>query len=190
MTTVAADADPLGGTLVAPLASPARRLAIKVRTDHHPATRTRRNPRKNALFAASEHAGHQRHKRRRTGRREGTHRTLRPRQGDHRTRRTVPFAVSKRPSRSRGRAAWLRVADNLIKCNAHYGGKFQPWKQQKVDSRDIRCRVASLGLLSLVYTRLARIARFYRQRSLVPVASRDPEPFQKTASGGCAIGAR
>ena len=33
--------------------------------------------------------------------------------------------------------------DNLIKCNAHYRGKFQLWKQQRVDSRDIRCRVAN-----------------------------------------------
>lgn len=44
---------------------------------------------------------------------------------------------------ARLRAAWLRVADNLIKCNAHYRGKFQLWKQQHVDSRDIRCRVAN-----------------------------------------------
>jgi transposase len=44
---------------------------------------------------------------------------------------------------ARLRAAWLRVADNLIKCNAHYRGKFQLWKQQRVDSRDIRCRIAN-----------------------------------------------
>jgi len=41
------------------------------------------------------------------------------------------------------RAAWMRVADNLIKCNSHYHGKFQLWKQRRVDSRDIRCRVAN-----------------------------------------------
>jgi transposase len=44
---------------------------------------------------------------------------------------------------TRLRAAWMRVADNLIKCNSHYHGKFELWKQRGVDSRDIRCRVAN-----------------------------------------------
>lgn len=44
---------------------------------------------------------------------------------------------------ARLRAAWMRVADNLIKCNAHYHGKFEYWKSRGVDSRDIRCRVAN-----------------------------------------------
>jgi transposase len=44
---------------------------------------------------------------------------------------------------TRLRAAWLRVADNLIKCNAHFHGKFEFWKQRGVDARDIRCRVAN-----------------------------------------------
>jgi transposase len=44
---------------------------------------------------------------------------------------------------ARLRAAWLRVADNLIKCNAHFHGKFELWKQRGVDARDIRCRVAN-----------------------------------------------
>ena len=44
---------------------------------------------------------------------------------------------------ARLRAAWMRVADNLIKCNAHYRGKFQLWKQRGVAPRDIRCRVAN-----------------------------------------------
>lgn len=44
---------------------------------------------------------------------------------------------------ARLRAAWMRVADNLIKCNAHYRGRFQLWKQRRVDSRDIRCRIAN-----------------------------------------------
>ena len=35
------------------------------------------------------------------------------------------------------------MADNLIKCNAHFHGKFEFWKQQGVDARDIRCRVAN-----------------------------------------------
>jgi transposase len=41
------------------------------------------------------------------------------------------------------RASWLRVADNLIKCNAYFRGKFQLWKQRGVDARDIRCRIAN-----------------------------------------------
>jgi transposase len=44
---------------------------------------------------------------------------------------------------ARLRAAWLRVADNLIKCNDHYRGKAKLWKQRGVDARDIRCRVAN-----------------------------------------------
>jgi transposase len=44
---------------------------------------------------------------------------------------------------ARLRAAWLRIADNLIKCNAHYHGLFQIWRQKGVDARDIRCRVAN-----------------------------------------------
>ncbi len=35
------------------------------------------------------------------------------------------------------------MAENLIKCNAHYRGKFQLLKQRRVDSRDIRCRIAN-----------------------------------------------
>ncbi|MEA1952498.1 MAG: transposase [Planctomycetota bacterium] len=50
---------------------------------------------------------------------------------------------------ARLRAAWMRVADNLIKCNAHYRGKFQFWKQRRVDSRDIRCRVANRAARSV-----------------------------------------
>jgi hypothetical protein len=41
------------------------------------------------------------------------------------------------------RAAWMRVADCLIKCNAHSRGKSELWKQHGVDARDIRCRVAN-----------------------------------------------
>lgn len=44
---------------------------------------------------------------------------------------------------ARLRVAWLRVADNLIKWNAHFSGKFQLWKQRGADARDIRCRVAN-----------------------------------------------
>lgn len=44
---------------------------------------------------------------------------------------------------ARLRAAWLLIADNLVKCNAHFRGKLQLWKQRGVHSRDIRCRVAN-----------------------------------------------
>lgn len=44
---------------------------------------------------------------------------------------------------ARLRAAWMRVADNLVKCNAYYRGKSELWKQRGVDPRDIRCRVAN-----------------------------------------------
>jgi transposase len=41
------------------------------------------------------------------------------------------------------RAAWLLVADNLIKCNEYWRGKHNLWKSQGNDARDIRCRVAN-----------------------------------------------
>jgi transposase len=43
----------------------------------------------------------------------------------------------------RMRAAWLLVADNLIKCNEYWRGKYQYWKSQGHDPRDLRCRVAN-----------------------------------------------
>jgi len=61
-------------------------------------------------------------------------------QSDEVDRADGPLA---RHGNARLRAAWLRVADNLIKCNAHFHGKFEFWKQQGVDARDIRCRVAN-----------------------------------------------
>ncbi|HYW80523.1 MAG TPA: transposase [Thermoguttaceae bacterium] len=61
-------------------------------------------------------------------------------QSDQVDRADGPLA---RMRNSRLRAAWMRVAENLIKCNAHYRGKFQFWKQRGVDSRDIRCRIAN-----------------------------------------------
>jgi len=50
---------------------------------------------------------------------------------------------------ARLRAAWMRVADNLIKCNAHFHGKFAFWKQRGVDARDIRCRVANRAVRTI-----------------------------------------
>jgi transposase len=44
---------------------------------------------------------------------------------------------------ARLRAAWLRVADCLLKWNAHYRGKAELWKQRGVDPRDVHCRVAN-----------------------------------------------
>lgn len=41
------------------------------------------------------------------------------------------------------RAAWLRIADNLTRCNAHYRGHAELWKSRNVDARDIRVRVAN-----------------------------------------------
>lgn len=61
-------------------------------------------------------------------------------QSDEVDRADGPLA---RHRNKRLRAAWLRVADNLIKCNAHFRGKFQLWKQRGVDARDNRCRVAN-----------------------------------------------
>lgn len=43
----------------------------------------------------------------------------------------------------RMRAAWLLVADNLIKCNAYWRGKYNHWKSQGHDPRDLRCRIAN-----------------------------------------------
>jgi len=44
---------------------------------------------------------------------------------------------------ARLRAACMRMADNLIKCNAHFRGKAELWKRLGIDPRDIRCRVAN-----------------------------------------------
>lgn len=70
---------------------------------------------------------------------------------------------------ARLRAAWLRVADNLIKCNAHFHGKFELWKQRGVDGRDIRCRVANRAVRTVfqmvggrqVYRHPSRLDRQY-----------------------------
>jgi transposase len=44
---------------------------------------------------------------------------------------------------ARLRAAWMRIADCLIKCNAYYRGKAELWKQRGADPRDVHCRVAN-----------------------------------------------
>jgi transposase len=43
----------------------------------------------------------------------------------------------------RMRVAWLLVADNLIKCNHYWQGKYALWKSQGADPRDLRCRIAN-----------------------------------------------
>jgi transposase len=50
---------------------------------------------------------------------------------------------------ARLRAAWLMVADNLIRCNAHFRGMSELWKQRNVDARDIRVRVANRATRSI-----------------------------------------
>jgi len=44
------------------------------------------------------------------------------------------------------RAACLRLADNLIQCNAYFRGLALVWKERGADPRDIRCRVANRAL--------------------------------------------
>ena len=41
------------------------------------------------------------------------------------------------------RGAAMQVAENLIKCHPYYRGLSELWKQQKVDPRDRRCRIAN-----------------------------------------------
>jgi hypothetical protein len=64
---------------------------------------------------------------------------------------------------ARLRAAWMRIADNLVKCNAYFRGKLQLWKKQGVDSRDIRCRVANRAVRSVFQIVSGR--RLYRHPS-------------------------
>lgn len=44
------------------------------------------------------------------------------------------------------RGAAMQVAENLIKCHPYYRGVSELWKQQKVDPRDRRCRIANRAL--------------------------------------------
>lgn len=65
---------------------------------------------------------------------------------------------------ARLRAAWLRIADNLMKCNAHFRGKFQLWKQQGVDARDIRCRIANRAVRTVFQMVSGRQLYHHRSR--------------------------
>jgi hypothetical protein len=40
----------------------------------------------------------------------------------------------------------MLVAENLIKCHPYYRGLSELWKQQKVDPRDRRCRIANRAM--------------------------------------------
>jgi len=44
------------------------------------------------------------------------------------------------------RSAAMLIAENLIKCHPYYRGLSELWKQQKVDPRDRRCRVANRAM--------------------------------------------
>ncbi len=44
------------------------------------------------------------------------------------------------------RGAAMLVAENLIKCHPYYRGLNELWKQQKVDPRDRRCRIANRAM--------------------------------------------
>ena len=44
---------------------------------------------------------------------------------------------------ARMRSAFLLAADNLIKCNEYWRGKYNLWKSQGHDPRDLRCRIAN-----------------------------------------------
>ncbi len=44
------------------------------------------------------------------------------------------------------RGAAMLVAENLIKCHPYYRGLSELWKQQKVDPRDRRCRIANRAM--------------------------------------------
>jgi transposase len=52
---------------------------------------------------------------------------------------------------ARLRAAWLLIADNLIKCNAYFHGKYFLWKQAGVDPRNIRCRIANRAVRAIFH---------------------------------------
>jgi hypothetical protein len=52
------------------------------------------------------------------------------------------------------RGAAMQVAENLIKCHAYYRGVSELWKQQKVDPRDRRCRIANRAM-RMVYQLVA-----------------------------------
>lgn len=87
---------------------------------------------------------------------------------------------------ARLRAAWMRVADNLIKCNEHFRGKYQLWKQRGVDPRDNRCRIANRAVRTVfqmvsgrrLYQHPSRLDRPYLLDKLVDFHQRHQTPPQ------------
>lgn len=85
------------------------------------------------------------------------------------------------------RAACMRMADNLIKCNAHFRGKYELWKQRGVDHRDIRCRVANRAMRTVfqlvsgrrLYHHPSRLDRDYVLDKLIDFHQRHQTPPDK-----------
>ena len=77
------------------------------------------------------------------------------------------------------RGAAMQVAENLIKCHAYYRGLSELWKQQKVDPRDRRCRVANRAMrmvFQLVGGRQVWRGKGVDHESLLAKRKRPPEP--------------
>jgi len=64
---------------------------------------------------------------------------------------------------ARLRAAYLLIADNMVKCNAYWRGKAAKWKSQGVDPRDVRCRIA--GRLAGTVFQMVAGRQLYRHPS-------------------------
>ena len=67
------------------------------------------------------------------------------------------------------RGAAMLVAENLIKCHPYYRGLSALWKQQKVDPRDRRCRIANRAM-RMVYQLVGgrQAVAWQRRRSRIP----------------------
>lgn len=61
------------------------------------------------------------------------------------------------------RAAFLLAADNLIKCNEYWRGKYNLWKSQGHDPRDLRCRIANRFTRTVFHMVAGR--KIYQHRS-------------------------
>lgn len=61
------------------------------------------------------------------------------------------------------RAAFLLAADNLIKCNEYWRGKYNLWKSQGHTPRDLRCRIANRFTRTVFHMVAGR--KIYQHRS-------------------------
>jgi len=76
---------------------------------------------------------------------------------------------------ARMRSAFLLAADNLIKCNEYWRGKYNLWKSQGHDPRDLRCRVANRFTRTVfhmvagrkIYAHRSRLERGYVMQKLL-----------------------